>query len=379
MRIGIEAHRLFRQKKHGMEVVTLELIKQLQKIDKENEYVIFVHDDKEKECLQETDNFKIYLVPGLTFADWEQISLPIAVKKSKVDILHCTSNTAPLFSSVPTILTLHDIIYLESVNFESSVYQNFGNVYRRIVVSQILRRSDKIITVSDFEKNRIIKATNTPEEKLEVLYNGVSADFKQIDDDQLISQFRTDHGLPDRFILFFGNTAYKKNTKGVLRAYYSYCQDNDNALPLVITDSSKEYVNKILGEQRISELQDKLIIIDYTPYRNQPLMYNAATLFLYPSIRESFGMPILESMACGTPVITSSSSSMPEIAGDAALFVDPSNPTDIVDGIRQILGDEKLYEEKRIKGKERAKQFRWEDTAQKLLNIYNSFNVAEKL
>ncbi|MBO9571065.1 MAG: hypothetical protein J7497_02480, partial [Chitinophagaceae bacterium] len=139
MVIAIEAQRLFRRHKHGMDVVAFELIKQLQQLDKKNEYIILAAKGPDENCIKNTGNFNRQIVSGFTYADWEQISLPIALKKIKPDILHCTANTAPFFCASPLILTLHDIIFLEETNFKGSAYQNFGNMYRWFVVPKAIR------------------------------------------------------------------------------------------------------------------------------------------------------------------------------------------------------------------------------------------------
>ena len=157
MKIGIEGQRLFRQKKHGMDMVALELIRNLQAIDKKNDYVIFVKNDVDH-CLKSTPNFNIVEVASAPYPIWEQINLPAAAKKAHCDLLHCTSNTAPVFTSMPLIVTLHDIIYMESLSVLKkgfTSYQKFGNMYRRYVVPQVVRKSARIITVSEFEKKRI--------------------------------------------------------------------------------------------------------------------------------------------------------------------------------------------------------------------------------
>src|SRR5579864_898309 len=140
MRIGIEAQRIFRPKKHGMEVVAMELIRQLQQQDTTNEYVIFAKNDTDRECILPTKNFTIQTPPGKTYIDWEQLQLPRAVEKANLDILHCTCNTAPLFPGAPLLLTLHDIIYLEKTDFNGTAYQNFGNLYRRWDVPRIVKK-----------------------------------------------------------------------------------------------------------------------------------------------------------------------------------------------------------------------------------------------
>ena len=155
MKIAIEAQRIFRKNKHGMDFVALESIKELQKIDKKNQYYILVAPGEDK-CLKETGNFKIIEFGSTFYPCWEQFNLPRELKKIKPDILHCTSNTAPFFCSVPLILTLHDIIFLEPRGSKNkSLYQNLGWYYRKLIVPKILPKCNKIITVSSFECKRI--------------------------------------------------------------------------------------------------------------------------------------------------------------------------------------------------------------------------------
>ena len=172
MKIGIEAQRIFRKNKHGMDYVVLQEIKELQKIDTANEYFIFVKPGEDR-CLEETQNFHIIELKCPSYPLWEQIALPIAAKKHKVDILHCTSNTAPIWCSTPLMLTLHDIIFLEPRDKNNkSLYQNMGWLYRRIVVPKILNKCKRIITVSNFELNNIISKLNIPKQQMAMVYNG---------------------------------------------------------------------------------------------------------------------------------------------------------------------------------------------------------------
>jgi glycosyltransferase involved in cell wall biosynthesis len=372
MYIGIEAQRIFRPKKHGMEVVALELIKQLQQLDHDNQYTIFTKEDKDHDGIRETSNFRILSIPSLTYADWEQLKLPSIVKKEKLDFLHCTCNTAPLKVNVPLIVTIHDVIYLEKLDFKGTSYQNFGNLYRRMVVPSAIRNSRLVITVSNFEKDIILRKLHLPEEKVKVIYNAVSSRFNQEYSREEIAAFRQQYGLPQQFILFLGNTAPKKNTCNVIKGYVKYCLQTRDAIPLVILDYDKAAVAKVLTEMRKPELIRQFIFPGYIPNAAMPLIYNAATLFLYPSLRESFGLPILEAMACGVPVITSDASSMPEVAGDGALLVNPLDYDSIGQGISTLLSDEAQWQRQREKGLYRASEFTWEKSARALLSVYNS-------
>ena len=180
MKIAIEAQRIFRTNKHGMDFVALEAIRELQKIDSLNEYFIFVSPGKDH-CLNESANFHIIELNFPTYPLWEQIALPRAVAKIKPDLLHCTSNTAPIYCPVPLVLTLHDIIFLEPRQSNNkSFYQNMGWYYRKLVVPRILQNCKKIITVSNFECNRIREFLDLPEKQITAVYNGYSSHFQPI-------------------------------------------------------------------------------------------------------------------------------------------------------------------------------------------------------
>ncbi len=358
MLIAIEAQRLFRQHKHGMDVVALELIKQLQQLDKQNEYIILAAKGPDQNCIADTSNFKKQIISGLTYADWEQFSLPRFLKKAKPDFVHCTANTAPLFCPVPLVLTLHDIIFLEEISFKGSAYQNFGNIYRRYIGPRIIRNAKKIITVSEFERNVIVNKCKDARGKIEVVYNAVDKRFNTGYAAEEIKVFRDKYNLPGEFILLLGNTAPKKNTPGAIKAYGHYCKISKHPLPMVIAD----YRQQIAGSN--------IIYPGYIPASEMPLLYNAASVFLYPSLRESFGMPVLEAMACGIPVITSNTSAIPEIAGDAAMLVDPADHISIAESIEKIISSYQLADSLKQKGLARASQFSWENSAKQLLDIY---------
>jgi len=372
MRIGIEAQRIFRPKKHGMDVVAIELIKNLQQLDYKNEYVIFSRKGVDDNTIVETSNFTLDKFSALTYVDWEQFQLPGKLKSRKIDHLHCTANTAPLKCSIPLLLTLHDIIYLENVDFKGTAYQNLGNLYRRWLVPKIVNKASLILTVSEFEKQNILERLPSTEGKVQVLYNGVSPQFNNSYSQKQVEELRIEFNLPAQFVMFLGNTAPKKNTLNVIKAYVDLCLKHENKIPLVLLDYKKELVIRILEELKQPGLIDMFIFPGYVPHHKIPLVYNAATLFLYPSLRESFGLPILEAMACGTPVITSSTSSMPEIAGDAALLVDPYKPAELTAAMHKALTNNNLLADLKERGLKRASCFTWKASAEKLLQIYES-------
>ncbi|WP_195371521.1 MULTISPECIES: glycosyltransferase family 1 protein [Parabacteroides] len=367
MKIAIEAQRIFRTNKHGMDFVVLEAIRELQKIDKENEYFIFVSPGEDR-CLQESDNVHIIEVNCPTYPLWEQLALPNAVAKVKPDLLHCTSNTAPIYSSCPLILTLHDIIFLEPrQSGNKSWYQNMGWYYRRIVVPRILNKCKRIITVSHFESNRIQEALCLSPKQIIAVYNGYSKHFKPLEDTISVTN---KYIKSDQFLFFLGNTDPKKNVPRTLKAYSLYLERSGKKLPLLIADLKEDKLDAILIEQQIEQIKPYLSFPGYIPNTDLAYLYSGASAFLYTSLRESFGIPMLEAMACGTPVITSNTSAMPEIAGEGGILVNPFSEENIADMLLKLENDSVFYKEQVEYGLERVKHFSWEDTARQLQHIY---------
>jgi len=369
MRIGIEAQRIFRKNKHGMDYVVLEEIKQLQKIDKRNEYFVFVAPGEDR-CVQDTRNFHIIEIGGGFYPLWEQITLPRAAKAMKIDVLHCTSNTAPIFCSIPLILTLHDIIFMEPRDKSNkSLYQNLGWLYRRLVVPKILSKCKRIITVSEFERDNIITKLGISPEKVVMIYNGYNAWFKPTQDvHQTYKKYIDSQG----YFFFLGNTDPKKNTERTLIAYSKYLEKSNIKRRLLMADLNKQYLDEIVIKNHLENIWRRIVIPGYIINKDLPYVYNNAFAFLYTSLRESFGIPLLESMACGTPVITSNTSSMPEIAGPDAILVNPEDPDDIAEKMLQLENDDEFYRSQEDNGLRRAALFSWQQTAEKLFNVYES-------
>ena len=372
MKIAIEAQRIFRPNKHGMDFVALETIRELQKIDHENEYFIFVSPGPDH-CLNESDNMHIVELRCPSYPLWEQVALPRAVARVRPDLLHCTSNTEPVKCPVPLVLTLHDIIFLEKRQSSSrSLYQEMGWHYRRLVVPRILSECRKIITVSNFECNRIREALNLPKDRLTAVYNGYSPHFRQMPPaPEIVHKY-----VPsDDYLFFLGNTDPKKNTPRVLKAYGLYLRQSKHKRPLLIADLKEEAIDGILSAEGIKEVKPYLSFPGYIPNADLAALYNGAFAFLYPSLRESFGIPMLESMACGTPVIAGNTSAMPEIAGEGALLADPLDENDIARKILLLEEDDTFYQQQVDYGLERVKLFSWRKSAEALLKIYKEIII----
>jgi len=245
-------------------------------------------------------------------------------------------------------------------------------MYRRFVVPRVIRKSKKIITVSHFEKNRIREFFGWPEDdsRLATVYNGVSEHFKVIDDEVELKRVKDKYRLPDKYFFHLGNTDPKKNTIGVLEAYSNYIKESEEKIPLLMLDFDRQELNKMLASIGNKKLMDHIQLTGYIVNTDLPAIYNMCEIFLYPSLRESFGIPMLEAMRCGTPVITSNTSSMPEVSGGAAMIVDPFQPIQITEAIFTLLNDQATKERIVKEGFLQATKFSWKAMAENVLNLY---------
>ncbi len=370
MKIAIEAQRIFRRKKHGMDFVVLEMVRQLQRIDRDNEYFIMVSPGEDR-CLEGSDNVHIVEVRSSNFAFWEQLALPEALRKIKPDLLHCTSNTAPMNPPVPLVLTLHDVMFMEPwTGTNKSWYQRLGRYYRKFVVPRIVPRCRKIVTVSDFAREHIAGELNLPDGAIVTVHNGYSSHFKLLENVGEVT--RKYIPREEGYIFFLGNTEPRKNSVRTLKAFARYAEGSADPRPLLIGDLSESIVDEILRQEGIEKVKPLIFTPGYIPNTDLPYIYNGAFAFMFCSLRESFGIPILEAMACGTPVITSTLEAMPEIAGEGALLVDPTDVEAMASMLLELETSEEFYRQNVEYGLKRVKAFSWEKTARRMLDVYRS-------
>jgi glycosyltransferase involved in cell wall biosynthesis len=274
------------------------------------------------------------------------------------------------------VLTLHDIIFLEGQASNTATrYQQLGRIYRRWNVPQTVAKAKKIITVSDYENQVIAAYFRERAQDIITVHNGAGAHFKKIDDLAALEQFRTKYNLPKSFTFFIGNTDPKKNVRNVLAAFKLLHYQYNQQIYLVMPDLNETYFASLIKELGLEELKKFIVLTGYIANKDLPMLYNLADVFLYPSLRESFGIPILEAMNCGTPVLTSNTSSMPEVAGDAALFVNPKDENDIAQKWNSLLIDKSLRDELSQKGIQQSAKFSWLLTAEKVKSIYETLEL----
>jgi glycosyltransferase involved in cell wall biosynthesis len=295
---------------------------------------------------------------------WEQLSAPLAALSQEMGLLHAPVNVVPLLSRTPTIVTIHDLAFLEY----PEQYPGFQRRYLAAMTRASTRRAAKVITVSTFTGADVAERLDVPESKIVAIPNGVDEAFYPRAGTDDLTRFRVEQRLPDQFLLFVGTLQPRKNLIGLLRAYAIL--PNEERIPLYAVGGAGWMYADIFAEVERLGIGDDVWFPGYAASEMLPLWYSAATAFIYPSFYEGFGLPVLEAMACGTPVVTSDRTSLPEVVGDAGLLVDPDNPEDISDAIRALLTDDTRRELLAQRGLEQAQRFTWQRTARETVAVY---------
>lgn len=301
---------------------------------------------------------------------WEQFSLRKACSKAKVDLLHSPYFASPLIPNVPTVVTIHDIIPLILPNYGQAAHVR---AYMKLV-SAAAKRANAILTVSEASKKDIVRVLGIPPERIHVTYNATDSSLRPICDRSALEWVRDSYGIAGDFLLYFGGFDQRKNVERILLAYRSARESFDHPCQLVLAGSLSLVGHPLYPDPRLMilrlGLEGQVIVTGRISEEEKPALYSAARAFVFPSLYEGFGMPVLEAMACGTPVITSNVSSLPEVAGNAVLLVDPTRVDAIAEAMVRLVNDAGLQEELHRKGLERASQFSWEASAAKTLEVY---------
>lgn len=303
-----------------------------------------------------------------------QVEIGWYSKKRGLDLVHDTTGTAPLaLAPAKRIATIHDVFPLSFPGHSTLLDTLIYHYWLPIAV----KRVNAVITVSEQSKRDIKQHLYLAEEKITVIQSAACAHFRELREDEIYSALAR-VGVERPFILYVGSVEPRKNLLRLLDAY-TQLREWSPKWRLVIV-GARNYWKSSPVAQAVEQkgLQDCVTFTGYVPDEDLPALYNGADLFCFPSLYEGFGLPVLEAMACGTPVITSNTSSLPEVAGDAALLVDPYNVEEIATAMRRVLEDPALAQELRKKGLERAKQFTWEKTARETIAVYEKV-LGEKL
>ena len=285
----------------------------------------------------------------------EQLLLPFKIGTAA--LFHSPHYNAPLFYKGKLIVTIHDIIHIK---FPEYLPSRKACLYARYMLKHVTQKAVRVITSSHHTKSDLIEQ-NVPAEKIKVIPFGVEERFHPIEDDDLLLDFRKKYGLSDNFILYVGNLKSHKNLGILLKAFAYLKKDKKIQETLVLTAGYRTNT-----ENRTPNVK----FLPFIPDDEMPLLYNCAKLFVFPSLYEGFGLPPLECMACGVPVITSNSASLPEVVGDAGIMCDANDVDCFKDAILHLLTDDSERDKLRAKGIARAKSFSWTETAKRTIAIY---------
>lgn len=354
MKVVVNA-RFLTQKITGVQRYAIEISRELKKLlNNEVKFIApsnIIHQEL-------AEYLEVEVVGNNTGLLWEQIDLNIYLSRNKKPLLLNLCNTAPLFYK-KNILVSHDLIFIKNKKWFS---KKFSGVFK-FCMPFLLNNSLKIITVSDFSKQDIIKTFNTSPEKIEVVYNAVSNEFMKFSNEN----FENSYG--DYILTVASLLSPRKNLCGLIDAFERM---NESELKLVIVGekvknfSDKKALDKI-------KLNENIVLTGFVKDKELLGLYKNAKLFVFPSLYEGFGIPPLEAMACGCPVLVSAVTSLPEVCADAAYYVNPSNTDEITKGMERILSDDVLRKDLIQKGYKRQADFSWEESAAKIAEIIKSF------
>lgn len=377
MRIGIDA-RFAVHNRRGIGNYTAKLICNLAEIDHRNEYLLYVDSTRSRDVFPEQGNFRIRQISPSNYPTWEQLMLPARARKDNIDILHSTGNTAPIYlnSRIKRVATIHDVMYLKkrsALPRSASWRQACGRFYRRMVVPRVVAHLSAVITVSDFCRREI--ARHLPAlaaDDITVIYEAGNEACRPIDKRCAWAEIRKKHGIANNYILTLGGIDPRKNTRLVMDKYVELRSKGliDQKLVIVgIPNWRRTRFNDVVMQ---SGCRDDIILTDFLDDDELVLLYNCAAVFLYPSLYEGFGLPPLEAMACGTPVIASNITSIPEIVGDAAILIDPTDGGQLKKALLELLSNEHLRRQLISRGFRQARKFSWRKMAEQTLAVYES-------
>ncbi len=296
---------------------------------------------------------------------WKQIYLPLVSAVNKADLLLCLDPVSPVFHLCPTILVIYDLTFLHR-----EIKRNRWCLYWHVMVPLCVRRAKKVVTFAEATKQDLIRHLKIPEDKIAVTVVGHKDGLGVISDPEMQSRIKAKYSLPETFILFVGSILPKRNVKALVKAYGLFRDRGEFDHKLILAGSTDTDEYRVVREEitRLG-LDDEVIFLGFVSDEDLRLLYNAASLYIYPSLSEGIGLTVLEAMACGTPVITSNTSSLPEVAGDAAILIDPTSPAEMAQAMTKVLNDRTLQEEMREKGFDRTRQFSWVQVARDILSV----------
>jgi glycosyltransferase involved in cell wall biosynthesis len=380
MRIGIDATALWSgATQSGITGYTIQIVEHLLKTNSSHDYYVYSFNEVPERLAAVPASVRFRVFKTWNRKLWQQTVLPLAAWRDRLDLMFFPSNSVAKFLPCASVATIHDLHPFVVPNAFRTVHRAevYGNRLRSSVsrwywrwVLAAASRKDRVIAVSETTKSDIEKILAVQGDAIDVVYEGVDHDRFGVGEEggEIFDAFLEKYRLPQRYILCVGTHGYK-NLQGAIKAFYLVKQQRKNSLRMVVAGNKHTLGGEILGLVQDLGLAEEIVFTGFVADEDMRSLYRCAEMLLFPSHYEGFGLPLLEAFACGTPVVTSRTGAMPEVAGSAALLVDPDDPTDIASAVSKILDDPNLREAKRRQGLARVRMFSWEEAGRKTLGV----------
>lgn len=359
--------------KCGIGIYALNLISKIYELDKVNNYYIIIQDDDNALCFISHPHFNVIKVNSRIFRKLvfrfllEQFYIPYLALKHKIDAVHSLHYSFPLLITTKRIVTIPDMTFFKHSDKHLFIKRYYFKFF--ICLASIL--ADKIITISKSSKDDFLERFKSAREKINVVCLGRRKAFNNKLDASTINSVRNKYKISNNYILYLGTIEPRKNIRRLILAFDRFLNDGEDC-QLVIAGKKGWHYDGIFRLIEELSLKEKVIFTGFVSEDEKPFLIGGAKIFVYPSIYEGFGIPVLEALSCGIPTITSNVSSLPEITGDAALLVNPLDVNELYSNIKGLFNDRTLYTQLKEKSVEQAKKFSWKRCAQETIEVYNS-------
>jgi glycosyltransferase involved in cell wall biosynthesis len=361
--------------KGGISVYAQNIVKELLEMDEQNHYVLFYRDKTHLGRFAHHPHVTEKVVRGSNKVYWDQLAIPLACWREKIDVLFHPKFTAPLLAPCPVVMVVHGADWFMAE--QAQYYPRHDVLLTRLSMPLYFKKCRSVISVSQLTTDNFYNVLDLPSGKVQTVYFGPARHFQRVTDKRKLQTAKTRYNLPDRFILTLTKLQGdgRKNLAQILQAYARYHQQAEEPVKLVIGGKDCHQFREVYDIPDDGYGKD-ILFPDWIDQTDLPAVYSQADLYLYPSNLEAFPIPITEAMACGTPIITSNVNGLKEIAGDAAIFVEPDQPEVTMRAMQRILSDADLRATLSAKGLARTQQFSWEKCAQETLAILEQLSPA---
>jgi glycosyltransferase involved in cell wall biosynthesis len=364
VRIAIDARKL---RDYGIGTYVRNLLRHLSRLDHDTEYVAICRAADCATVEEFGENFRAVAETAPAYSLREQLRIPLDLRREGIDLFHAPHYVLPPLTPCKSVVTIHDCIHLR---FPQYLPNRLAYAYARSALWFATHRSDRVLTVSEASKRDILRYYRVPEKKIDVIYNAIDERFGETPTADEVERVRERYQLNDPFVLYAGNIKPHKNLERLIDAFHTLRRDGlDTVKLLIIGDEISKYATLRRAVHKY-KLHKHVRFFGFVPDKTLAVLYRLASVFVFPSLYEGFGLPPLEAMASGTPVITSNVSSLPEVVGDAALLIDPYDPDAIAHAMRRVLTEPALRDDLRARGFLRVKEFSWDRSVRRVHEIY---------